>query len=396
MSFSIAISGLNATSSNLTTISNNIANAGTVGYLGGRTTFSALYSAGQPGGVAVNQSTQNFSALGSSSFTGRDLDMAITGTGFFITKGTDGVVSYTRAGIFQQDKNGYVVDQLGNRLQGNPVDDKGNIMQGTLGDLYMQSGSMPPKASDSIQLGVNLNKDEVAITEPLDTLDPTSYHASNSTNVYDSLGSKHTLTQYYTKTSDGTWRVDVYMDGKDLAQPQTLNFDSDGKLVSGGKFTLDLPAAELDGASAMTLSVDMRKASQFAAPFSNQVNSANGYAPGEQTGVMVDETGALFATYSNGEKMLQGQLVLANFANPEGLAVADNTRWTATTASGEPLLGIPGAGIFGGIQSQSLQLSNVDVTTEMVGLIEAQRNYQANSKVISTMSQLNQALMNAI
>ncbi|MGL4269335.1 MAG: flagellar hook-basal body complex protein, partial [Plesiomonas sp.] len=117
---------------------------------------------------------------------------------------------------------------------------------------------------------------------------------------------------------------------------------------------------------------------------------------GEQTGVMVDETGALFATYSNGEKMLQGQLVLANFANPEGLAVADNTRWTATTASGEPLLGIPGAGIFGGIQSQSLQLSNVDVTTEMVGLIEAQRNYQANSKVISTMSQLNQALMNAI
>lgn len=412
MSYAISVSGLNAASQSLNTISMDIANAATVGYMESTTTFSALYSGGQAAGVSTGYTTQNFSALGTTTFTGRDLDMAITGDGFFITQGSDGQVYYTRAGNFHQDEDGYIVDSNGNRVQGYPVDENGNVMTGQLDDLQLDTGSMPPKETSDVDLGMNLDQDAATIVRdadgdgveeiPFDPSDPNSYHSTNSTVVYDSMGNQHTVSQYYTETADGTWEVQVYVDGQsanawcDPAGPQTLQFDSDGNLISGGTFTLNIPGSELNGASDMSVSFDLSETTQYAAPFSNQLNTANGYPSGEQTGVTVDEYGNIYATYSNGETMLQGQIVLATFPNPEALTVADNTSWTQSTTSGMPLYGTPGSGVYGGIESQSLQNSSTNVTGEMVYMMEVQRNYQANTKAIAVQSQLDQVLMQAI
>ncbi|MBV8043972.1 flagellar hook protein FlgE [Pluralibacter sp.] len=407
MSYAISVSGLNAASQSLNTISMDIANAATVGYMESTTTFSALYAGGQAAGVSSGYTTQNFSALGTTTFTGRDLDMAITGDGFFITQGSDGQTYYTRAGNFHQDEDGYIVDSNGNRVQGYPVDANGNIMTGQLGDLQLKSGSMPPQSTSDIDLGMNLDQSEEVIdrtTVPFDPADPNSYHSTNSTVVYDSMGNQHTVSQYYTKTADGTWEVQVYVDGQDAnayctpAGPQQLVFDANGNLVSGGNFTLSIPEGDplLSGASTLTIDVDLTQTTQYAAPFSNQLNSSNGYPAGDQTGVTVDEYGNIYATYSNGETMLQGQIVLATFPNPEALAVADNTSWTQTSTSGMPLYGTPGTGVYGEIESQSLQNSTTNVTAEMVYMMEVQRNYQANTKAIAVQSQLDQVLMQAI
>lgn len=407
MSYAISVSGLNAASQSLNTISMDIANAATVGYMESTTTFSALYAGGQAAGVSSGYTTQNFSALGTTTFTGRDLDMAITGDGFFITQGSDGQVYYTRAGNFHQDEDGYIVDSNGNRVQGYPVDENGNVMTGQLDDLQLDNGSMPPQSTSEVDLGMNLDQNAEPIdraTTTFDPSDPNSYHSTNSTVVYDSMGNQHTVSQYYTKTADGTWEVQVYVDGQDAnnfctpAGPQTLQFDANGNLVSGGNFTLSIPAGDplLEGANTLTIDVDLSETTQYAAPFSNQLNSSNGYPSGEQTGVTVDEYGNIYATYSNGETMLQGQIVLATFPNPEALAVADNTSWTQTSTSGMPLYGTPGTGVYGGIESQSLQNSSTNVTGEMVYMMEVQRNYQANTKAIAVQSQLDQVLMQAI
>lgn len=407
MSYAISVSGLNAASQSLNTISMDIANAATVGYMESTTTFSALYAGGQAAGVSSGYTTQNFSALGTTTFTGRDLDMAITGDGFFITEGSDGQVYYTRAGNFHQDEDGYIVDSNGNRVQGYPVDANGNVMTGQLGDLQLDNGSMPPQSTSEVDLGMNLDQNAEPIDRAATTFDPSdpnSYHSTNSTVVYDSMGNQHTVSQYYTKTADGTWEVQVYVDGQDAnsyctpAGPQTLQFDANGNLVSGGNFTLSIPAGDplLEGANTLTIDVDLSETTQYAAPFSNQLNSSNGYPSGEQTGVTVDEYGNIYATYSNGETMLQGQIVLATFPNPEALTVADNTSWTQSSTSGMPLYGTPGTGVYGGIESQSLQNSSTNVTGEMVYMMEVQRNYQANTKAIAVQSQLDQVLMQAI
>lgn len=413
MSYANSVSGLNAASQSLNTISMNIANAGTVGYLEGTTTFSALYTNGQGAGVSVGNTTQNFSALGTITFTGRDLDMAITGNGFFITQGSDGQFYYTKAGNFHLDKDGYIVDSNGNRVQGYPVDQNGNIMTGQLDDLLVPKGSMPPQATTDMALGMNLPQNAQDIdrtTIPFDPADPTTYHATNSTVVYDSMGNKHTISQYYTQTADGTWEVNVQFDGKDANAycnppgPQTLQFDSDGKLISGGEFTLGIPATAtdvngdliLDGASDLTISIDMTKTTQYAGDFTNNLNSANGYPSGRQTGVTVDESGMIYATYSNGEKMVQGQVVLADFADPHALTPVDNTSWVATSTSGLPLYGTPGTGTFGGIKSQSLMMSNTDTTAEMVYMMQVQSMYQANAKALTVQNTMNQSLMAAI
>lgn len=407
MSYAISVSGLNAASQSLNTISMDIANSATIGYMESTTTFSALYAGGQGAGVSSGYTTQNFSALGSSTFTGRDLDMAISGNGFFITKGSDGQTYYTRAGNFHQDAGGYIVDSNGNRVQGYPVDASGNVQTGQLDDLQLDKGSMAPMPTDQVDLGMNLDQSEAVIdrtTTTFDPADPKTYHSTNSTVIYDSMGNKHTVTQYYTKTADGTWEQQVYMDGQDVNAycnppgPQTLRFDANGKMTSGGNVTLDILVGDplLGGANTLSVNMNLTKTTQYAAPFSNQLNSSNGYPAGEQTGVTVDEYGNLYANYSNGETMLKGQVVLATFPNPEGLSVVDNTNWTATSTSGMPVYGTPGEGVYGGIQSRSLQSSTTNVTGEMVYMMEVQRNYQANSKAISVQSQLDQVLMQAI
>ena len=400
MSFSIATSGLNAVTEQLNAISNNIANSGTVGFKSGRAEFSALYAESQPLGVGVSAVTQSITKGGSISSTGTALDLAINGNGFFMVRDSAGTTAYTRAGYFGTDSSGNLVNNLGMYLQGYPVDANGTLQVGTISNLTISSGSIPAKATESIDFTANLDaRAEVPTTSPFDPKDNTSYNNSYTTQVYDSLGREHTLNQYFVKTGENEWEVHYYMDDKPVTsggvdQVQKLTFNSQGILTNpSGSVPL---TADIAGAESITIDMSYNGTSQYGSDFSVSKNKGDGYASGERTGQAIDEDGSVYATFSNGERLLQGQLVLANFTNPNGLQSQDGTTWAQTASSGAPLTGTPGSGLLGSIVSGALESSNVDLTSELVGLMTAQRNYQANTKVISTNDSMMSALFQAV
>ncbi len=397
MSFNIALSGLNATNQELNTISNNIANTGTSGFKGSRTEFGSIYNGTQAGGVQVTGFSQNFDTTGSIVATGYSLDMALTSGGFFVVEDSKGQTSYTRSGAFSTDSQGYIVSNTGGYLQGYSVDGNNNLQEGSVGNLQIDASSLEAKATDSLDFTANLDAREEAIdtaTYPFDSSDINSYNSSYTTVVYDSLGNEHTVSQYFVKTGDNTWEVNSIVDG-DTAKVQTnaMTFDTSGKLTSATSFDI---TATAPGAEDLNITIEVGKMSQYGSDFVVSTNSPNGYSAGEYTDVRVEENGMVYATYSNGQSLLQGQVVLANFAAPQELMQTSNTSWTQTYASGQPILGTPGTGVFGELASGALESSNVDLTSELVNLMSAQRNYQANTKTISTADQLTQALFNAI
>lgn len=400
MSFSIATSGLNAVTEQLNAISNNIANSGTVGFKSGRAEFSALYAESQPLGVGVSAVTQSITKGGSISSTGTALDLAINGNGFFMVRDSAGTTAYTRAGYFGTDSAGNLVNNLGMYLQGYPVDASGTLQVGTISNLTISSGSIPAKATGSIDFTANLDaRAELPKTSPFDPKDNTSYNNSYTTQIYDSLGREHTMNQYFVKTGENEWQVHYYMDDQPVTsggaeQVQTLTFNSQGILTDpSGAVTLN---ADIAGADSLSIGLTYNGTSQYGSDFSVSKNKGDGYASGERTGQAIDEDGSVYATFSNGERLLQGQLVLANFTNPNGLQSKDGTTWAQTASSGAPLTGTPGSGLLGAIKSGALESSNVDLTSELVGLMTAQRNYQANTKVITTNDNMMSALFQAV
>ena len=401
MSFNIALTGLTAVNEQLNTVSNNIANTGTTGFKSSRVDFGSLYADTQAMGVEVLGTTQNISQSGSVNRTGRNLDLAISGGGFFVTRATSGEMNYTRAGVFGTDNQNFIVNNLGSRLQGYTVDANGNIQAGTVTDLKLQSANLPARATDALEFGANLDANgAVPAVGAFSPDDPASYNSTYTTQVYDSLGREHALTQYFVKTGDNAWQVHYYMDGAQLtdgsgaAVTHDLSFGGQGILQSGQALNLSIDGVA--GAEDLNITLDYTSTTQYGTDFAVHTNRASGYAAGERTGLVVEDDGRLFATYSNGERMLQGQVVLANFTNPEGLKNISGTAWQTTSASGEPLLGIPGGGQFGSLSAGSLEASNVDLTEQLVGLMEGQRNYQANTTVLSTQKELTQVLFNAI
>ncbi|MFS1436525.1 flagellar hook protein FlgE [Shewanella sp. 10N.286.48.A6] len=401
MSFNIALSGLQATTQDLNTISNNIANSSTVGFRSGRSEFSAIYNGGQPGGVNTMSTSQNFSMGGSLTYTGRDLDMGVQGDGFFVLSGQDGSTMYSRAGMFNQDANGYITDPSGNRLQGYGVGTAGQLQNGNVTDLKVQAGSLPAKATSDIGLVSNLDGRVDAIDQtatPFDAEDASTYHSSSTVTTYDSQGNEHALTQYYVKTDDNEWQVH-YMVGDEDVTPtvgHSLEFDQDGLLTAGAEFDLDIPPSITGGAAAMTLALSYDKSTQYAADYSNSSLSQNGYTSGELNGIRLDDSGNLYGTYTNGQEQVQGQVVLADFTNPNGLNPVGQNAWVATNNAGQPMIGAPSTGTLGSINAGYLESSNVDTTAEMVNIMSAQRNYQSNAKVLDANSTMQQALLNVI
>lgn len=398
MSFNIALSGLDATNTQLNTISHNIANASTYGFKQSRTEFSAVYNGMQPGGVEVAAISQNFDKNGSVSGTGRSMDMAINGNGFFVTKDHMGQTLYTRAGVFGTDKSNYVVGNTGAKLQGYSVDSNNNLLTGSVGDLQISTSSLAAKATDKLDFVANFDASSDVIDQavnPFDPADPNSFNSSYTSKVYDSLGNSHTVTQYFTKTADNAWEVNVQVDGGSTpVQTVPVTFNTDGTLASpAGSFNVAFPAP---GANAMSIDISLAGSTQFGAAFGVSTNNPNGYTSGELAGVRVEDNGMLFATYTNGQSQLQGQVILANFANPQGLAKTNGTAWTQSYSSGAPVMGTPGTGVLGDLTPGALEGSNVDLTSELVNLMTAQRNYQANAKTISTSDKLTQALFNAV
>ncbi len=397
MSYTIAASGLNAVNEQLDGISNNIANAGTVGYKSMTTDFSAMYAGTQAMGVSVDGTAQSISRGGSMVSTGNALDMAINDDGFFVLRDSAGNVTYTRAGSFNTDKDGYIVNASGDYLQGYPVDENGALQTGTVKDLQINTGSLPAQATSSLTFSANFNAADATIDTVAVPFDPTnaaSYNSTYTTTVYDSLGNEHAVSQYFTKTADNSWEVHYTFDG--AAQPDTtaLTFDEQGQLVNPGAavpMTFSVP-----GAAPIEMTFDYAACTQYGSDFSVSTNVADGYASAQQNGVQVDGDGKVYATYSNGERMLQGQVVLATFPDENGLLAVSGTAWVETGESGTPLMGAPGSGTFGALSTGMLESSNVDITSELVDLMTAQRNYQANTKVISASSELDQALFQAM
>lgn len=433
MSFNIGLSGLRSATSDLNVTGNNIANAGTAGFKQSRAEFADLYASSvvgsgknsQGSGVLLANVSQLFNQ-GNINYTQNALDLAINGNGFFQTS-NNGDVSYTRAGYFGTDRDGFMVNNFGYKLQGYAVDGSGNLQNGIVSDVQIQTASQAPRATTDLDQVFNLNStNAVPSNTPFNPNDPTTYNSSTSTNIYDSQGNAHSLTQYFVKTGANDWTMNVLIDGRNPNVPTSttpfstaLNFTASGQLNLAGLTSTDLtvnangtldltnwvPAApdssvppvwSANGTNtpAVPINIDLRKATQFASTFAVNSVSQDGYTTGQLSGLEIDDTGVIFARYTNGQSRVQGQVVLATFANTQGLTPVGKTAWVQSFESGEPVVGTPRSGTLGSLQAGALEDSNVELSDQLVNLIVAQRNYQANAKTIETENAVTQTIIN--
>jgi flagellar hook protein FlgE len=422
MSFDIALSGIQAINESLDVTSHNIANAGTYGYKSSRANFSSLVAGTQVTGVMIGSTTQNIGLQGGVLNTGRSLDASISGRGFFIARDpATGTTEYTRVGIFDASKDGYLVDASGRRVQGTPIDPKTGT-PGAIGDLAITTTAIPAVASTAVTYIGNVSADWTApatawVTPAApytDSPDTSTFNMSKASVVYDSLGGKHTLTQYFSRTSDGAGgstpnTVDVHylLDGEEIgdpAAPTQLVFDpATGQMTTpdaatdAGTVNLTLVGKATSNGGVMSdIAINYTGTTGFAGEATTSTNNADGYASGTYSGVALDNDGSVIASYSNGQKQTIGRLSIATFPDEGALTAVSDTSWVTSTTSGEPLINAPGVGMGGTLTVSSLEQSNVDITSELVGLMTSQRNYQANSKVIQTESTMLQSLMQAI
>jgi flagellar hook protein FlgE len=405
MTFEVAVSGLRAANQQLKVIGNNVANAGTTGFKLSRAEFGDVFAVGNLGisrnatgsGVTTQRVSQQF-VQGNVGFTDRTLDFAINGEGFFVLD-NQGERTFSRAGAFGTDPNGFIVNPLGHRLQGYGVDANNNVI-GVLGDLQIPTGEQAPQASTRLTTRVNLNANDVTFdpadpaTPPFDANNPRTFNYQTSTNIYDSLGNSMLVTSYYRKTGGNAWETFQFVDGVQRAGPTALSFGVNGALTAPVGGTITIPPFTPAGAAPINLTVDFSGTTQRGSGYAVFVNSADGYPAGQLAGIEVDQQGVLLARYTNGQSSVFGQVTLANFANTQGLSPASDTSWTETFASGQPLIGAPGSATLGLIQSGALEESNVDLSQMLVNLIIAQRNFQANAEVISTGDAITQTLIN--
>lgn len=403
MTFAIALSGLNAASSDLDVTANNIANVNTVGFKESRSQFAEVFAVGTQSvsstasgsGVRLAEIAQQFTQ-GNTDFTDNALDLAIGGEGFFVLS-DNGARVYTRAGAFGVDNQGFVVNSQGQRLQAYPSAGAGIFNTGTPQDLQLVTGANPPQATTRAIFGLNLPADAPLPGNPVfDPTDPSSFNHTTSVTVYDSLGAAHTATVFFIKdAAANTWNTQVQIDGTDVAGSTPIVFAQDGTLQTPAGGLMPLAAyTPTTGAADITLSLDFATATQFGNAFGVNSLSQDGFATGRLTGISVDAEGVVFARFTNGQSSSLGKLTLANFANPQGLQQLGDTGWGDSFTAGDALLGEAGTASFGNIQSGALESSNVDLTAQLVNMITAQRNFQANAQMISTVDTVTQTVIN--
>jgi flagellar hook protein FlgE len=445
MGFQTGLSGLNASSKRLDVIGNNIANANTVGMKVSRVEFSELVSAaigpsggGEGIGVAVSAISQQFTQ-GSINITGNNLDVAINGGGFYQLTGADGTKAYTRDGQFKLTNKGDIVTNAGSNLMGFPTDLKGKITSTTVAKLSVPTGApIAAKATGTLSASFNLDSRaavgstnaNTALTVPIGTIGTTM-------TGYDSQGVPVPITLSFDKAAADSW--DIYMPNPNYIKPTTANglttapsdinsdgaantehvfignatFDTNGKLTTTTPSILagspTPPATAVTGiipinlystnanigtAGRFAATLDISGATQFGTAYAVSELTQDGYTAGNLTGVSISDTGQLVTTYSNGQTQVRGQLALADFRNVQGLAPAGGGTWTETITSGQPITGSPGEGNFGDLRAGATEESNVDLTAELINMMTAQRDYQANAQTIKTQDQVLSTLVN--
>lgn len=418
MGFATALSGLNAAANNLSVTGNNIANANTTGFKESRSEFVDVYASSiggvsktQPGaGVRVAEVAQQFNQ-GNLDITGNSLDMAINGDGFFTlaSNPTDlNSLVYTRAGAFRVNSEGIVTNNQGQALLAYTPNGKtadAGFSSGIMKTISLNTGAGLPTATTKVDLNVNLDAKSPAITAAFNPLDSSTYSNQTSVTIYDSLGASHKLTTYFVAGAatppTRNWTAHNYITDDPLAPVSvdtastTLTFDSNGKLTvpANGQVTL---APYVTGTSAVAINakVDYSNSTHLSSSFSVNALKQDGLAAGKLTGISVDDTGVVFARFSNGGSIPLGKVAMTRFSNPQGLAKLGDSSWGQSPASGTPILGDPGTSNFGSIKSGALEQSNVDLSKQLVNLIIAQQAYQANSQTISTENSIVQTILN--
>ena len=403
MPFAAALSGLNAASAELRVTGNNIANSGTSGFKQSRAQFADVFAVAGSGstrtavgsGVKLSTVSQQFTQ-GNVDFTGNNLDLAIQGNGLFVLS-EGGARSYTRDGAFEVDRNGFVVNATGKQLLAYPVQDPVAMTfnRGATNPLQLTTTAAPPQATANVEAVFNLASDATDVSAiAFDPNDAASYNFTTSTTVYDSLGQAHVATLYFRNVGALSWESHLGIDGTSVGGAQPITFAADGTVaapagnVSFGAF------APTNGANALNLAFDFTSATQFGSTNTVTALRQDGFASGRLTGISIDERGVVLSRFTNGQSTPLGRIAVSNFANLQGLAPIGDNGWIETFASGSPLLGAANEGDFGTIQSGGLESSNVDIAAQLVKLITAQRNFQANAQVISTADDVTQTVIN--
>ncbi|BBQ30036.1 flagellar hook protein FlgE [Aeromonas caviae] len=445
MSFNNALSGINAAQKDLNVTANNIANVNTTGFKESRAEFADVYANSifvnaktQVGnGVATGAVAQQFHQ-GALQFTNNALDLAIQGNGFFVT--SDGLTNldrtYTRAGAFKLNESSYMVSNSGGYLQGYEINSDGTpkaVSINATKPIQIPDKAGEPVQTTTVEAGFNLPSSTKTLMDvnasKFDPTDSTTYSSSTSVVVYDSLGEPHTITQYFTKEADPAdptqaavptaWRMYLYEGDKPidivggtattmatgLSQAPLsarVTFDASGKMVTPTTpaviKTEPLGAA---GAGIITNGADgtqeiefkLGTVTQYASPFEVSKLTQDGSTVGRLTKVEIGADGIVSATYSNATTVKVAMVAMAKFANAQGLTQVGDTSWRQSLLSGDALPGTPNSGTFGSIKSSALEQSNVDLTTELVDLITAQRNFQANSRSLEVNSSLQQNIL---
>jgi len=421
MAFSQAVSGLNAAATNLDVIGNNIANSATYGFKSGSASFADMFAGSKVGlGVKVAGITQDFTD-GTTTSTGRALDVAISQNGFFRLVDNNGAVYYSRNGQFSLDENRNLVNSQGLNLTGYPANGTPPTIQQGANPvaLSIPNTLMSAKASTTGTMQMNLNSTDNAITKTFNPSDPDTYNKKGTVTVYDSLGNSHDLNVYYVKTEANKW--DVYTQDTSVTgtagnpvRAAQMEFSSSGTLKSVSKYiddpnnagtlipdtanagtSIDIAVGSLNGSIAGTFNLSFLNSMQQNTGSSDVVaTTQNGYAPGSLVSYQVNDDGSVVGNYSNRQSQLLGQIVLANFSNTGGLQSEGDNVWSATQSSGVALLGTAGTGNFGSLTNGALEASNVDLSKELVNMIVAQRNYQSNAQTIKTQDQILNTLVN--
>jgi flagellar hook protein FlgE len=404
-------SGLIVNGASLSVIGNNIANVGTVGFKGSRTEFTDLLSAsagGQLGKIGLGArigAVRTLFEQGAIESTGRALDMAIEGEGFFVLREGLGQV-YTRAGNFQKNADGTVTNELGDILQGMPLDQAGQPT-GPLSDVNVAGLASQANPTSAISLSGNLD----AASPGAGPFDGTSFASayatsdfSTSVQVFDSLGGAHEMSLFFTKTGANAWQVHMGVDAGETGGTAgnlqlvngaggTVTFNTDGSVASAAGLTATMT---FSGAAAQNVALDMNDFTQVSGSSGVSGVTQDGYGAGGLVSITVNSKGILTGTFDNGQTRPLFQLGIANFRNPEGLVPSGNQLYRASVDSGPAAVATAQSQGNGSIVGSALEQSNVQIAQEFIDLISTQKAFQANARVITASDQLLGDLINVI
>ncbi|APX93285.1 flagellar hook protein FlgE [Halomonas sp. 1513] len=451
MSFSQALSGLNAASSSLGTLGNNISNSQTVGFKGSSTQFADVFAGSVGLGTRVSATVQDFTE-GNLESTNRNLDLAVSGEGFLRYE-QGGEIVYSRNGQLNLTPDGTLVNAQGAQLMGYGLNAAGEVQVGGQPQvLNVPADEMPAGATENVRTTINLDSREnagqgLSTTQVNGDANEIDYHYSNNFTVYDSLGNPRNVTVYYEKIgqdadeegrlafSDGdevyylgegeyydedgnlldaadqpdpndlspfpagsnTWDAKVVMDGYySTANDFRVSFNNNGTLADGAQQNIGFDDNSPLGNDPEPLNFELNLAgsTQFGNDSTTSALTQDGFTSGALVGITFENNGTIMMNYANEQSRPAGQIALAYFRNPEGLQPNGDNGWTATNASGQELVGAPGTGMFGSIESGVVEMSNVDMAKQLVDMIVSQRAYQANSQTIKTQDEILQTAIN--